>query len=72
MLFCDINPFIRYAKIIKYKSDNNPVYTRDCRVFYIIDGNAKIICKTGEFNLDKNCVFFCPSGKMYNIISEGL
>ncbi|MDY3303548.1 MAG: AraC family transcriptional regulator [Clostridia bacterium] len=72
MLFCDINPFIRYAKIIKYKSDNNPVYARDYRVFYIIDGNAKVICKMGEFNLDKNCVFFCPSGKMYNIISEGL
>lgn len=72
MLFCDINPFIRYAEIIVYKSDWNPVYARDCRIFYIIEGSARIICKTKEFSLDKNCIFFCPSGKMYNIISGGL
>lgn len=68
----DINPHIRFASVIDYKSTGNTVKCTDCRLYYILSGNAQIFIDNQSYTLSKNCVFFCCGNSKYNIVSEGV
>ena len=70
MLVCDLNPFVRFASQIYYKSAENPVFARDARLFYILSGSAEIFIENKHYALCPNAVFYCASGSMYNIVAE--
>ena len=72
MLFSDIAPFIRFAEIIHYESDGHPVYVRDCRIFYILSGEAKICIGDHVYTMGAHTVFFCCGGSKYTISSSGI
>ena len=61
MNLCDINPHIRYAAQIHYKSADNPVAVRDCRLFYIISGQGEIFIENQHYPLKDN--YFLSIGK---------
>lgn len=70
MKIADINPHIRFAEEITYSSKNRNVYVKDCRLFYIINGNGKILMQNNEFSLTKNTLFYCVGGINYTIDTE--
>ncbi len=72
MLFSNITPFIRFAKIIHYKSEGDPVYVRDCRIFYILGGEAKLCIDNQTYILKPHTVFYCCGGSRYAISSSGV
>lgn len=73
MKLCDINPHIRFASQISYKSIDNPVKVTDCRLFFIISGHAEIVIENQHYPLHRNTLFYCCSGSNYNINApEGL
>ena len=63
----DINPFIRFTGQVTYTAKNRPVYVKDCRLFYILDGNGEILANGQSFELKKNVLFYCCGGTEYNI-----
>ena len=56
MRIADINPHIRFAEQITYSVKYSSVYVKDCRLFYIISGSAKIIVNDSEMALKKNTI----------------
>lgn len=70
MQLYDLNPYIRFASQISYKSADNPVQVRDCRLFYIISGSGEIFIENQHYILKDNSLFFCCGGSVYNIKSE--
>ncbi len=70
MQISEINPFVRFAQNIFYKSDNNPAYVQDCRLFYILSGVADIFIENQHYKLMPNSVFYCTAGSEYNIVSK--
>lgn len=67
MLLRDINPFIRYAGKMPYKSDGVKVNVFDCRLFYIISGELDIFAENKQYSLSASSVFYCPGGSVYTI-----
>jgi len=67
MMIGDINPFVRFAGQVIYTAKNRPVYVKDCRLFYILDGAGEIVTKTETFELKKNSLFYCYGGEEYSI-----
>ncbi len=65
MKIADLNPHIRFAEQITYSVKHSSVYVKDCRLFYIISGNAKIIINNVEMSLTKNTLFYCCGGTKY-------
>ena len=67
MRICDINPFIRYAGKMPYKSDGVMVNVFDSRLFYIISGKLDIFVENKQYSLSASSVFYCPGGSVYTI-----
>jgi len=65
MKIADINPHIRFAEQITYSVKNSSVYVKDCRLFYVISGNAKILINGYEIPLSKDTLFYCCGGTNY-------
>ena len=72
MLFSDVVPFVRFAEIIHYESKGYPVYVRDCRIFYVLSGEATVCIENHVYPLGANTVFYCCSGSQYTIRSSGV
>lgn len=72
MLFSDILPFIRFAEIIHYASPGIPVRVQDCRIFYILSGDAEITIGAQVYPLVPHTVFYCSAGSVYTISSTGM
>lgn len=69
----DINPHIRFASQIVYKSEHKRVYARDCRIFYIVSGEGEVLINEKRFRLLPATVFYCACGVCYSIESvEGI
>ena len=67
MKLYEINPFIRFAALVNYKSKDNPVKVTDCRIFYITGGNADIFIENQHYTLQPGSLFYCCSGSEYRI-----
>lgn len=72
MLFSDVLPFIRFAEIIHYTSPGIPVRVRDCRLFYILSGEAEITIGSQVYGLAPHTVFYCNAGSTYMISSTAV
>jgi len=70
MELADINPYLRYAGQSTYTSPKKTVYGRDCRIFYILKGDGKIIIDNTPFPICENSVFYICSGVNYVINSD--
>lgn len=70
MKLCNLNPHIRFCGQLLYKSADNPVQVRDCRLFYIISGKGEILIENQHYLLKDNSLFFCSAGSVYNIKSK--
>lgn len=68
MNFCDINPFIRFAERIYHnRTSDKSVVVKDCRIFYLISGQAEIFIENEHYNFVPGSIFYCRAGSMYNI-----
>ena len=73
MRLSEINPYIRFAEEINYRSlSKTKVFVRDCRMFYILSGEGELIINNQTFKLEKKSLFFCRENSIYEIISDGL
>ena len=73
MNFCDINPYIRFAEYISpQKLPTEPVFVQDCRILYVISGSADIFMETEHFELVPGSLFYCCSGNVYSMQSDGV
>lgn len=72
MLFSEISPFIRFAEIIHYQTPGVPVNVRDCRIFYILSGEAQLTIDSLVYTLKPHGMFFCCAGSVYTISSPGM
>ena len=73
MKLCNVNPHVRFASVVNYQSENNPVRAVDCRLFYVLSGSAEIFIDETSYNLAQDTVFYCCGGSCYNIKStEGI
>ena len=71
MKLCDINPHIRFAAKIHYTSPGTPVKVTDCRIFYTIQGSAKLRIANRIYDLLPNSLFYCCAGSEYTIEAPG-
>lgn len=73
MNFCDINPFIRFAEYVFHpRFPKEPVFVQDCRILYAISGKADIFIETEHFELVPGSLFYCCSGGVYSMQSNGV
>ena len=72
MIFCDINPFVRFAEYIYHNRPiGHSVFVKDCRIFYTISGKADIFIENQHYELIPNSLFYCAAGSVYKIQSSG-
>ena len=67
MRVIDINPHIRFAEQIHFKSRKAQFNVFDCRIFCIISGEMKIEIDSCNYNLYQNDLFYCIGGSVYTI-----
>ena len=72
MLFSETSPYIRFAEIIHYQNPGVPVNVRDCRIFYILSGEAQLTIDSQVYQLTPHRVFYCCAGSVYTISSPGM
>lgn len=70
MKICDINPHIRFAQVINYKTESTEVNVFDCRIFCVLSGTAEVSIENQHYVLNKNTLFYCCAGSVYTIGSE--
>lgn len=70
MNIANINPFIRFADLVNYRTSSGKVYVKDCRIFYISGGYADILIENQHYNLAEGCLFYCCGGSIYEISSQ--
>ena len=66
MKLCDVNPFMRYAELqpsVMTASSLSCAY--DYRIFYIIEGTARLILKDGAINLSSGSLLYIRPGTPY-------
>lgn len=72
MKFCEINPFVRVASRIFHRSQEDRVWVKDCRLFYVLSGRGNLYVENQRYDLEANTLFFCRSGICYGIVSQGI
>ncbi len=71
MLFCDVNPFIRFASYIKlHDYKRTEVVVQDCRIFYAVSGQTDIFIENEHYLLLPGSLFYCCSGSIYALQSD--
>lgn len=70
MKFCASNPFIRYAMTIQLFKSTEYVSSYDCRLFYILSGNALICINDEKHKLSANDALLWQSGCTYKFEIE--
>lgn len=69
MKLCDVNPFIRFACVIRYQSSGRFVNVMDCRLFFVVSGEMKIDIENREYIVKEGESFYCPAGSIYKASS---
>lgn len=67
MEVCDLNPFLRFAAKLRYdlSYNNTDVRVNDCRIFFILEGGARLRVEQNTYDLTPGCLFFCRAGSRY-------
>ena len=71
MLFSQINPYIRYARILSLNKNSHydNVIPVDARLFYTFSGYGKINVKNKEYEMSASSLIIINSGTPYKIIT---
>lgn len=67
MKFGEINPYIRFAEYMYIKRKPARFNVFDCRIFYIVSGEAEITIENNKYILKESDVFYCAGGMVYTI-----
>ena len=69
MYISDINPHIRFATALHYEMrySRRTVKVADCRIFYVIDGNAQLRIGDSRYMLSPGSLFYCCAGSIYSV-----
>lgn len=66
MLFEQINPFVRFARYMKIRTEHYPEYIPyDARLFYAMDGQAKIKVQDTPYFMAPGSLLIIPPGMRY-------
>ena len=72
MKFSDINPFVRIASRNFHCSQEDRVWVKDCRLFYVLEGTAELYVENQRYTMEPDTLFYCRSGIRYGIVSQGI
>ncbi|MBE7092936.1 MAG: helix-turn-helix transcriptional regulator [Clostridiales bacterium] len=64
MNFINCSPFVRFIYEILY-TKNNPTVSRDCRLFYILEGEGKVKLNNKEYSYSPSTVILLQAGNEY-------
>lgn len=69
MQLCDLNPYLRFAAEMLYDISYNATAVRvsDCRLFFILTGQAEIFIDKRHYSLRDGDLFYCCGGSRYSI-----
>lgn len=70
MYIYEINPFIRYAMKINLEKPQGMVYSRDCRLFFIMEGSACISSDGIKYRIERDDVMLLSGGTEYEFLLE--
>ncbi len=65
MKIYEINPFIRFATAIRLFADTENTSSRDCRLFYVLKGSARLVINDTQYELSQDSAILFPSGTIY-------
>lgn len=67
--FCDIKPFVRYARYINLDKNSIYTYTIPCdnRLFYTVDGTGTLEANGNTYSMKKGDLIFFRAGTKYKI-----
>ena len=66
----EINPHIRFAESMQYKTGPITVNVYDSRIFCVLDGELELVIENQHYILTKNTLFYCCGGSIYTISSK--
>lgn len=72
MKYSDINPFVRIASRNFHCSQEDKVWVKDCRLFYVLSGQAELYVENQRYAIEPDTLFYCRSGIQYGIVSQGI
>lgn len=61
----EINPFIRFAKAIRLLDSTENTSSRDSRLFYVLNGNARLVINDTQYTLSQDSAIIFPNGTVY-------
>ncbi len=70
MKLIEVNPFLRFAAVIRHIPPGNTVCVSDCRLFFVLSGSCDIFIGKVCYTLNKNSILYCAGGSVYTIVSE--
>lgn len=65
MKIYEINPFIRFATAIRLFAGTANTSSRDCRLFYVLNGSTQLVINDTQYTLSQDSVILFPSGTVY-------
>jgi hypothetical protein len=65
MKIYEINPFIRFATAIRLFGNTENRSNRDCRLFYILNGSARLVINDTQYTLSQGSAILFLSGAVY-------
>lgn len=65
MKFCEINPFVRYAMPLRLFDNAETVSSYDCRLFYVLNGSARLVINEEECVVGEGDALLWQSGTEY-------
>lgn len=71
MKLAQINPYIRFASLLRYAAKSQTVRVTDCRLIYITEGSGRIILNGESYALEECSLVYCAAGSTYSIESNG-
>lgn len=67
MKLAEINPYIRFASLLRYSAKSRTVRVTDCRLFYITEGSGRILLDGESYALEECSLVYCCAGTTYRI-----
>lgn len=72
MKISQLDPYVRFAAGLRYEIPYNkkPVRVTDCRLFYVVAGNARIAIDNCTYHVEPESLFYCCAGSQYTVETQ--
>lgn len=70
--FNEINPHIRFAQRVVLKRNENFVTVKDCRLLYVLSGNASLLTENQTYSVFENNLIYFPAKSVYSFVCDSL